>query len=401
MFHFFNKKQKNISKAQNGAATTRKPFTTFVSNAIQTVSSPHGPFPNKHESRTDVVIQAAEFHLGASNEKAKQVLETLQKDQAGGKAKIEFKVFHREVDTNTLTLPGYQLMSLNPKIRFSRMRNIEADNWRDQAFTKADGFVYIVDLAAEDQYLSHEEGRSKGWERDRFLVTSLLREPSLVENPTKPLLLLANQEFLTEEFDMQRIVNLLGLGSIRRPFRAMSYSTQNAEKLKEGLEWLKRTAGSVDEATAMTESETEDEQSIATQASTMFSDDYVLDYEPTLLGGNPTLQRFEPVKKGTHCAFAKAAKLWGGKLIDESTPRRYMAAKSLVEEAAALNVGPLAEFVARSSGGQPLDGFCMEIPSAAYVNVERLGEYVCHVLTKLAELDPNSRENAMKMGTIE
>lgn len=55
-----------------------------------------------------------------------------------------------------------------------------------------------------------------------------------------------------------------------------------------------------DEATAVTEYETEEENSIVT-SNTAFSsaNAYVLDYRRTLYLGNSTPQRFEPVKSGT------------------------------------------------------------------------------------------------------
>lgn len=130
-------------------------------------------------------------------------------------------------------------------------------------------------------------------------------------------------------------MNLFGLeGLTRRPFRALPYS--DGDDVKEALNWIgaKARYPTDEDATTTTAGETEDESFIAT-SNTGFpsdADGYVLDYEPTLSGGNATLQRFEPVKKGTPCPFARAAKLWGGKLADETVP--VLADRSTIEDVA-------------------------------------------------------------------
>ncbi|CAB9527872.1 hypothetical protein SEMRO_2096_G314310.1 [Seminavis robusta] len=191
-------------------------------------------------------------------------------------------------------------------------------------------FCYVVRVEETEDYLSTK--RYPDWERDLCGIERLLRTPSLVENPQKPLLLLVSNDE-EDELDVERLVNLFGLtgANFRRPFRAvLSDSKGNDGTLLEAIQWLTKTArSSHDEGTAMTGSDTEEESSIltsatagtgATLASSSVGGHFVMDYEPTLLGGNPTLQRFEPIKKSTHCPFAHAAKLWGGKLPHRPAP---------------------------------------------------------------------------------
>ena len=335
------------------------------------------------------------------------------------KAAISSTTVHREEETSTLTFPGYRLVTMHPKVSFSRMRNWEAEHWRHATRQGADAFVYHVDflsLSTEDYLESQTDGgySVRMWERDRFELARLLRSPQLMENPKKPLLLLVHTN--DDEVDLERFTNLFGLNRITRPFRAVSYSTDaesdaDSGVLKESLEWLAKTTSSKndDESTAALTGGDIDEGSVAASLSTSNTANtfasssnlghYMLDYEPTLLGGNPTLERFQPIKKGTICPFARAAKLWGGKLPDELT-LRLTSRVNPIEEAALLNARPLAEFAARSSNGEALDGFCMEIPGHSY-RVEDLGEHVRQLLTALSALDP-SGENAMKeMGSID
>jgi hypothetical protein len=348
------------------------------------------------------------------------VLKAIKKDYGEDKAAIVSESVHREINIETLSLSGYKLMAMPARQHYSRMRNLKADSWERSIHQDADAFVYFVHIDETAKYLG-DDGYGRGgdyrfgygeWEGDRFEISMLLRKPELVENPRKPLLLLVNND-RDDEFDVERLANLFGLGGHRfgRPFRAVLYSDlesdTNDSTLKESLEWLaEMVCSSQDEETAMTGSDTEDEGSIITSTTTgtavssTCGGHYVLDYEPTLLGGNPTLQRFQPIKNGTHCPFARAAKLWGGKLADNLKPR-LTGHLDTVQEAASLNAGPLTEFVARSNNGEPLDGFCLELPGASYISPEHLGEKVRILLTKLAELDPSPGENAMKMGTID
>ena len=373
------------------------------------------PFVEKNPSRLDVLIKS-EDSPRHSNDKAPKVLQALK--QVFGKDKestIENKMIHWDVATSALTLPGYQFMTMAPKIWFSRRRNFKADEWREKAHENADCFVYSINIKRADEYLEGTSDHRAAWERDRFEISRLLRTPKVVESPRKPLLLLVDTNE-DDTFDIERLVNLMELGGnrLRRPFRAVSYCATDDTKsvLQDAMEWLTNTARSNEDETtaAVTEldEETDEESSVVTSTGTVVTfanggggGHYILDYEPTLLGGNPTLQRFEKVKKNTHCPFARAAKLWGGKLSDEHT----IVLKGRVdpiEDAARLNAGPLAEFVARSTVcGEPLDGFCLEVPGVQYGLAEWLGEKVLGLLTKLAALDPSPGENAMKMGPID
>lgn len=408
MLSFFNKQHKTTAATTPKVGNGSKDNDSIPAKEVH----PEAPFTPKDPNRTDILIRGMNSDSDYGNASAKAVLEMLVKDhikKGAKKMKVQSKDFFYQVKTDSLNLPGYQLISMNMKRQFSRMRNVPAENWYDEAHEKADAFVYIVNIEDQEVYLNkRQQGQRPGWEHDRFLLSrSFLQKPTMVENSSKPLLLLVNDDCFSDDFEIGRVVNLLGLGGrLSRPFRAISYSTLDTNNLKEGLAWLKRTATNVDEATAFTASETEDEASIGTQESNtaMFStkdDEYVLDYQPTLVGGNPTLQRFQTIQNGTFCPFAKAAKLWGGKLPDTTQPQLHKTNKQYMEEVATLNAGPLAAFVARVNDGDKLDGFCVEIPHSSYVNVETLGKNVCCILAKLAELDPYPGENAMKMGPIE
>lgn len=268
--------------------------------------------------------------------------------------------------------------------------------------------VFAVQVPSQtEEYLDSKAIYTRGWEQDRFQLSQMLRKPQLIENPKKPLLLLVTKEGEDNDIDIERIINLLDLGRLQRPIRAVVHSSskEDSGNLKEALDWLAKTANAKDnESTAVTGSDTEEEGSVVTSTSTALSlaqgGHYVLDYEPTLLAGNATLQRFEPIKKGTHCPFSRAAKLWGGKLPDEHTPKLLGRPPDEVLVVASLNAGPLAEFVVRSSNGEPLDGFCLQLPRYG-CRFKSLGHCVCKLLTKLAELDPSPGENAMQMGPID
>ena len=68
-----------------------------------------------------------------------------------------------------------------------------------------------------------------------------------------------------------------------------------------------------------------------------------------------------------------------------------------LKKLASLNAGPLADFVNRFNNGDALDGFCLEIPTEYTGHtVERLGESIRNLLTKLSALDPSPGENSMK-----
>jgi len=401
----------NISKSSSKSAAKQYTRPANLEDAPS-----EAPFPKKDPSCTDILIRSEEQGFGTSrnlNDKPEVLMDALIKAYGGQKAiAIRTNRFRGQGENTSVVLPGFRVIAMGPRMYWSRMRNRKADAWFEQAYETADGFAYTVNIKSTvDHYLTC--GDYSGWERDRAEISRLLRRPSLVENPKKPFLLLVGYDnacITEDDLGLDRLVNLFGLGGrLGRPFRSVSYSSSapDEDELKEALEWLRKTAGSPDEATAMTECETEEENSVVTNTSTLFADDdnagaYILDYDPTFLGGNPTLQRFERIKKGTHCPFARSAKLWGGKLMDEHKPRLNSEDRfQEIQEAASLNAGPLAEFVARSKDGESLDGFCLEIPRSGYLKPDLLGESVRHLLTRLASLDPAPGENSMKMGPID
>lgn len=329
-----------------------------------------------------------------------------------------------EFDAEQLDLPGgLSILTVLPRMFFSRFRNVHAEKWRNQAHERADAFVYMIDMGgkSEEEYYGSNDGDQERrfhrlpWESDRYAISSFLGHPSVLKHPHKPFLLLVQKDNLSTEFDMERLINLLGLGRIRRPFRTTTYSigpknVDSSKTFMSSLTWIR--APSHEDGTALTECETLEDASIATTVTSTSGEAvvnspnaYILDYEPTMLGGNPTLQRFEPVKRNSPCPFAKSAKLWGGKAVEDeenkAEPSKPVPYQKRVEHAALLNAGPLSEFVALVFEGEPLDGFCLEIPDARFETAEKLGEKVCTLLTKLAELDPSPGENAMQLGPFD
>lgn len=374
-------------------------------------------FAHKDPSCCDVLIVNGVY---AGDDEMEEILSRIKSDFNEENASITSTVIAGEENTCTLSLPGYRIATMNPQIRWSRLRNHRADHWRYETLQGADSFVYFVNLSGStEEYLNAgPTGNFSGlkkWERDRFELAQLLRSPHLVENPKKPLLLLVQNN--DDDFDVERVTNLLGLNRLgRRPFNAVSYSadkTSNADVgiLKEALGWLTKSGNAEDDEStaAITVSEPGEGGSVTASTTTTVTlaslpsslGHYVLDYEPTLLGGNATLQRFQPIKINTYCPFARAAKLWGGKLPDEHMPRLDIRVDR-IKEAATLNAGPLAEFATRSMNREALDGFCMEIPCSPWCDVEYLGEKIRGLLTALADLDPSPGENCMKkMGSID
>jgi len=415
-----NKKAKAVQAALEGAVPSIVPHSFKLSSNRHHAYGPcEEPFADKDSKRTDILV-----HRGGTSRSLLDVLQDHQKVVTGEQTakpptavSVQTIDVYRDFNAEKLDLPGgFQLLSMVPRRRFSRMRNLPADGWRHRAHERADALVYTIDMEGKTEpeyYKSHswEGGYGQAlWEGDRYAIASLLREPGMAKQPNKPFLLLVQEDNLTQDFDMERLVNLLGLGRIHRPFRAATYSTDpagNGRALAEAFAWIASSAG--DEGTAATECETDDDASILTSTTTvsgdtmmmLSADPYILDYEPTLRGGNSTLQRFQPLQKNTPCPFARAAKLWGGKSVcdEEMAGEKHVPYKKRVEHAAALNAGPLAEFVSQVvDEGEPLDGFCLEIPDAEYESGDKLGEKVGRLLAKLAELDPSPGENAMKMG---
>ena len=74
--------------------------------------------------------------------------------------------------------------------------------------------------------------------------------------------------------------------------------------------------------------------------------------DPTIGGGNVTLQRFSIIQNKTKCPFVKSSVLWG------SSPHPQ---GSTLEDQARANVAALTEFVCQSQQSANLDGFCIEL----------------------------------------
>mmetsp|Transcript_9105 Transcript_9105/g.19637 ORF Transcript_9105/g.19637 Transcript_9105/m.19637 type:complete len:540 (+) Transcript_9105:30-1649(+) len=410
MFRTWGKKKATQTKGPSFSSP--KGGSSRAQRAIKHISSIR-PFDPK-DDRAKVLVYTNSKSPGA-------LLQALQKDAGQEKSTLELdKSVNMEIKASTLSLSNHHIVGYPPRRHWSRMRNFEADAWETFGRQEADAFVYYITVENSQDYLSGSKSvYDIGWEQDRDSLARLLRRAEVLKKPNKPLLLAVNTKG-DDDFDGERLVNLLGLtgSSFQRPSRVVTFSETDSDAdmgyLMENFDWLASFSkhSDDDEATAMT---TEDDGSImtsntkATEASSPpettaptieSTGHYFLDYDPTLLGGNPTLQRFEPIKNGTFCPFAKAAKLWGGKSPIELEPGYGKGLDYRYERAAKLNAGPLMAFVDRLNTGENLDGFCLEIPSDFYRStVDELGKAVKIVLTNLSQLDP-SGENSMKMCPI-
>lgn len=114
-----------------------------------------------------------------------------------------------------------------------------------------------------------------------------------------------------------------------------------------------------------------------------------LGYDPSSQG-NLALQRFAPIRRGTECPFAKAAKLWGSPPSSLLSPAGYAVS---LEFQAANSASALAEFVRRSEADEGLDGFVLELDDDEARRsdenaVEAFGECVRRALLALSDEDP-------------
>jgi ADP-ribosylation factor 1/2 len=138
------------------------------------------------------------------------------------------------------------------------------------------------------------------------------------------------------------------------------------------------------------------------QASSSLRHDDVMGYSPSDRQTNPVLKNFRPIQRRTSCPFAKAAKLWGVKMVVTGVDiTDNDAAAAAARNNAACAAEALAEFVRRSDQGEPLDGFCIELddPAAGAANPSEFGAHVYIALRALSDLDP-SGERAMRVQYI-
>ena len=114
------------------------------------------------------------------------------------------------------------------------------------------------------------------------------------------------------------------------------------------------------------------------------------DYALTENQGNVTLQRFAPIKNQTECPFAKSAKLWGGKSMEEQSAEKTRSLEHQFVEQAKANNAALCHFVHCCRRGERLDGFCLELDhaDARGTSVALFGHCVYLLLKSLSDLDP-------------
>jgi ADP-ribosylation factor 1/2 len=302
--------------------------------------------------------------------------------------------------------------------------------WRHY-YQNIDSLVFVVDSTDRDRL---------GQAKDE--LGRLLREDEL---KGVPLLLFCNKQDqpnaltpaeITHHFFIADIVDTsasLQSPIMDRPFWAVGCSVINGTGLQEGLRWLAtREARTPPQGTTTAAAAGNDvyqhgnaeeekhrpmksaveqqrndgpdptvSSSTSRQASWLIDD--MMGYSPSDSQTNPVLQSFRPIQRGSSCPFAKAAKLWGVKMVvtGEDNTGNNAAAAAAARNAAAGAAAALAEFVRRSDHGEPLDGFCIELGdnAAGAVNPSEFGVHVHAALRALSDLDP-SGERAMRVQYI-
>jgi ADP-ribosylation factor 1/2 len=307
--------------------------------------------------------------------------------------------------------------------------------WRHY-YRNMDCLIFVVDSTDRDRLAQAKD------ELGQFL-----REDEL---KGVPLLLFCNKQDLPNALTPAEITHHLFIADIDtsaplqspiidRPFWAVGCSVINGTGLQEGLRWLathtKRkpsqqettspaaARNDVDQhhdgtaekkhrpmKTAVEQHERNDDpdpivsSSTTSQASSWRSDE-VMGYSPSDSQTNPVLKSFRPIQRGSSCPFAKAAKLWGVKMVvtgqDNTNNEAEATAAAARNNAAAGAAEALAEFVRRSDQGEPLDGFCIELGdnAAGAANPSEFGAHVHAALRALSDLDP-SGERAMRVQYI-
>jgi ADP-ribosylation factor 1/2 len=207
----------------------------------------------------------------------------------------------------------------------------------------------------------------------------------------RPFLVFCNKQDLPSAWSPEKISTFFGVEGTLARVNVLGCITTEGVGLMEGLQWLVETIE--------TEADEEDDlTSIENDVSSIIAPEkHELSYDPTTEGSNVTLQRFLPIQMGTRCPFAKAAKLWGG---------RIKMGNDDVSTLARSNAQALTEFVewinsSDQHKGEPLDGFCIELedPRAQWSDPEALGEALKETLTAIADLDP-AQEQIMRVNYI-
>jgi len=105
------------------------------------------------------------------------------------------------------------------------------------------------------------------------------------------------------------------------------------------------------------------------------SDPEIMEVSNPVQSETRTLERFAPIQNGTHCPFAKRARLWGAHMGDGDLIRR------------------LDDFVRQSEADEKLDGFVIELDGTRTFSA--FTDSVRRALTALSDADP-AGENMMR-----
>lgn len=96
---------------------------------------------------------------------------------------------------------------------------------------------------------------------------------------------------------------------------------------------------------------------------------------------SPVLERFLPIRKHSHCLFARSSRLWASRDWDSAVS---------LEENVRRSIPGLLQFT-RSVTEHALDGFLFEIQTP-HTNVEEWGALVRRLLCCVSEMDPAASE---------
>jgi len=298
---------------------------------------------------------------------------------AAGKTTILYHLAHNKVE-NTVPVIGFNVEAVNFQGWAvtawdvggrSSMRPL----WRHLA-KDADGIVFVVD--ASDLHRLDQA-------RDE-----LHRGINTIDCDGKglPLLVYANKIDLPNALQLEELHDRLEIGRLKpmHQCKLVPCIATTGKGLHEGLQWLCDTISNGENNAAIGVEKKVEVQAPNKQHVLRSSIASSIGFDP--VKNNATLQSFLPIKNGTECPFAKAAKLWGG---SDGTWGG--------SDTVAANARALSEFVRRSNAGENLDGFCIELPSDEGDPPEAFGQRVRQTLTSLSDCDPEG-ENMMRKNYV-
>mmetsp|Transcript_18462 Transcript_18462/g.39862 ORF Transcript_18462/g.39862 Transcript_18462/m.39862 type:complete len:454 (+) Transcript_18462:20-1381(+) len=231
-------------------------------------------------------------------------------------------------------------------------------------YQNTDAVIWVVDSNDRDRL-----------EQSRDEISNTLHEDEL---RNIPLLVLCNKQDLPNAKAVGHLTDVLGLNQIRdRRIRVLPISATQGRGVDNALVALDDLLKSP--IPKSLEAPTISREDADSSAPPMMPKHAVTERD-----GNQMLQSFSPIKNGTLCPFAKAAKLWGGsphavgKSLEDQAKEHFIALRRFVHECQ------------QESSQNSLDGFCIEVDDeqARGGDAHEFGECVRILLTAISDLDP-------------